>query len=350
MQYTSQSTQQRVTETHDMGGLNTAPLHVTLRRENQDLAYLLGAWTSMTEIGGQDWLTMSFTSQDPAQLALLQQRVHALFGETPSLHPFSIHGMPYLRLYVPSAELAFHAREVTSGNTRVPWEHIGTEDECRSFLKGLFDHGGWVYTGRSGGIGFNKKGGDALLEDLCRVFARVGVLPIVVYGEVPSLKLKDIAEWRAFSEQVELSLDDRREAVRSLASRPTGRGHYTGEDYSTVMELASSKTLSYQEVGEVTGIPTNTVRGWLVYNQKPPAVKRAQIIERLATTLGSPEIVNAVYRELGASSHLARACGLSSDPRTIKETVSRLSDERHTLYGNDDLIGAKLLQASTATR
>jgi hypothetical protein len=343
MQYTSQSSQQSVTETNVMEGLNTASLHVTLRRENHDLAYLLGAWTSMTEIGGRDWLTMSFTSQDPRQLELLQQRVHALFGETPTLHPFSIQGMPYLRLYVPSAELAFHVREVTSGNTRIPWEHLGTEDECRSFLKGLFDHGGWVYTGKNGGIGFNKKGGDALLEDLCRVFARVGVLPIVVYGEVPSLKLKDIAEWRTFSEQVEISLDDRREAVRALASRPTGRGHYTGEDYSTIMELASSKAYSCQEMGEMTGIPTNTVRGWTFYSQKPPAVKRAQIIEGFTTTLGSPEIVNAVYRELGASSHLARACGKSSDPRAIKETVSRLSEEREALYGNDDLISAKLL-------
>lgn len=304
----------------------------------------------MTEIGGRDWLTMSFTSQDPRQLELLQQRVHALLGETPSLHPFSIQGMPYLRLYVPSAELAFHVREVTSGNTRIPWEHLGTEDECRSFLKGLFDHGGWVYTGKNGGIGFNKKGGDALLEDLCRVFARVGVLPIVVYGEVPSLKLKDIAEWRTFSEQVEISLDDRREAVRALASRKTGRGHYTGEDYASVMELASSKAFSCQEMGEITGIPTNTVRGWTVYSQKPPAVKRAEIIAGFATTLGSPEIVNAVYRELGASSHLARACGTSRDLQTIKEAVSRLSEDRERLYGNDDLIAAKLLQASTATR
>jgi hypothetical protein len=303
----------------------------------------------MTEIGGRDWLTMSFTSQDPRQLELLQQRVHALFGETPALHPFSLGGLAYLRLYVPSAELAFHVREVTSGNTRIPWEHLGTEDECRSFLQGLFDHGGWVYTGRSGGIGFNKKGGDALLEDLCRVFARVGVLPIVVYGEVPSLKLKDIAEWRAFSKQVEISLDERREAVRALASRPTRMSHYTGEDYASVMELAGSKGLSCQEMGEMTGIPTNTVRGWTVYSQKPPAVKRAEIIEGFATTLGCPEIVNAVYRELGASSYLARACGKSCDPRTIKETVSRLSDERHTLYGNDDLIGAKLLKAPNAT-
>lgn len=128
MQYTSQVPQHNLTETLDIQGLHTAPLHVTLRRENHALAYLLGAWTSMTEIGGQDWLTMSFTSQDPCQLELLQQRVHALFGAAPSLHPLCIHGMPYLRLYVPSAELAFHVREVTSGNTRVPWEHLGTED------------------------------------------------------------------------------------------------------------------------------------------------------------------------------------------------------------------------------
>jgi hypothetical protein len=297
----------------------------------------------MTEIGGQDWLAMSFTSQDPQQIALIQQRVTALFDETPPLQPFSIHGIPYLRVNVPSAELAHHVRDVTCGNTRIPWEHLGTEAECKSFLRGLFDHGGWVYTGRCGGIGFNKKGGAALLEDLCRVFARVGVLPIVVYGEVPSLKLKDQAEWRRFAEHVELSSFERRAAVEALASRISTRPHYTQEDYSNVIAFAKSSPLNSREVGEMTGIPANTVRGWMVYGQKPPVVKRAKIIEGFTATLGSPEIVNYLYRELGGSSYLARTSGASCTLETVRKRIAAIPNARDRLYGNDDLIATTLL-------
>jgi hypothetical protein len=234
-------------------------------------------------------------------------------------------------------------REVTSGNTRIPWEHLGTEEECKSFLRGIFDHGGWVYTGRSGGIGFNKKGGEALLEDLCRVFARVEVFPIVVYGDVPSLKLKDQAEWRGFAERVELASAARREAVNALASRTSTRPHYSIDDYSNVIAFAKSSTLNSREVGEAMGIPTNTVRGWLVNGQQPPVVKRAQTIEGFTTTLGSPEVVNYVYRELGASSALARRCGHALDLRTAQRKSSFDQGDRARIYGDDTSLSTLLL-------
>jgi hypothetical protein len=305
-----------------------------------DLAYLLGAWASMAETVKQDWSSMSFTSQEPRQLALIQNRVNALLGMTPPLLPFSIHGIAYLRMNVPCSELTRHVREVTAGNTRIPWEHLGTEAECANFLQGLFDHGGWIYLGKSSGIGFNKKGGEALLEDLCRVFARVGVLPIVVYGDVPSLKLKDQSEWKAFAKAIHLSLDDRREAVNALASRKSTRPHYTEEEYSQVMALGKDTNRTSRQIGEEMGIPTNTVRGWLMYGQKPAVVKRANIVEGYATSLGSPEVMNYVYRTLGASSELARACGASCTMNEVTQALAAYSDQRHLLYGNDDRIAA----------
>jgi hypothetical protein len=328
---------------HDLARLRSPCLHATLRRESIDLAYLLGAWASMVETGTQDWASMSFTSQDPRQLALIQTRVNALLGETPPLLPFSIHGVPYLRMNVPSVELTPHVREVTAGNTRIPWEHLGTEAECASFLQGVFDHGGWVHTGKCSGIGFNKKGGETLLEDLCRVFARVGVLPIVVYGEVASLKLKDQSEWKAFAKAIHFSLDERGAAVSKLASRISSRPHYTEEEYETVMALGRTTSLNSREIGTQIGIPTNTVRGWLTYGQSPPVVKRARIIEGFTPALGSPEVVNYVYRALGASSKLARVCGASCTMRGIDQTLAAHPDQRELVYGNDERIAALLL-------
>ena len=333
---------------HELAQLRPYRLEATLRRENVDLAYLLGAWTSMTEMGGQDWLTMSFTSQDHRQLALIQQRISALFDKTPPFQPFSIHGLPYLRLNVPSSELAQHVREVTSGNTRVPWEHLGTEAECISFLQGIFDHGGWVFTGKSGAIGFNKKGGDELLQDLCRVFARVGIRPIVVYGEVSSLKLKDQKEWKGFFTRVPLSLPDRQEAVKSLAARTSTRSHYGDEEYASVMSFAEASGLTYREIGEATGIPLNTVRAWLLYGQKPPAVKRAQIIEEFGTALGDPEVVNFVYRVLGSSPEVARRCGRRCSLDTIQHTLAKAAVSQKDIYGSDDTIADLLMGAGLA--
>lgn len=286
---------------------------------------------------------MSFTSQDPRQLALIQTRVNALLGETPPLLPFSIHGISYLRINVPCAELTHHVREVTAGNTRIPWEHLGTEAECASFLLGVFDHGGWVHTGKSGGIGFNKKGGDALLEDLCRVFARVGVLPIVVYGEVASLKLKDQSEWKAFANVIHSSLDERREAVTKLTNRVCTRPHYTEEEYATVMALGKDSNRTSRDIGEEMGIPTNTVRGWLMYGQSPAVVKRAKIIEGFSASLGSPEVTNYVYRALGASSHLARVCGTSCTMKDIDNALAAHPEQPDSLYGNDERIAELLV-------
>ena len=323
--------------------LHGPSLHATLRRESVDLAYLLGAWASMAEAGTQDWPSMSFTSQDPRQLALIQNRVNALLGETPPLLPFSIHGIPYLRMNVPSVELPRHVRELTAGNTRIPWEHLGTKAECASFLQGVFDHGGWVHTGKCSGIGFNKKGGETLLEDLCRVFARVGVLPIVVYGEVASLKLKDQSEWKAFAKAIHSSLDERGAAVSKLASRVCSRPHYTEEEYTTVMALGKETNRTSRDIGEEMGIPRNTIRGWLIYGQSPPVVKRARIIEGFTPALGSPEVMNYVYRELGASSELARACGASCTMRDIDATLAAHPEQRELVYGNDEQIAALLM-------
>lgn len=338
MHHAQQSPQHTSPSNDELARLRPARLEAMLRRENVDLAYLLGAWTSMTEMRGQDWLAMSFTSQDHRQLALIQQRITALFDVTPSFQSFSIHGLPYLRVNVPSPELAQHVREVTSGNTRVPWEHLGTEAECVSFLQGIFDHGGWVYTGKCGGIGLNKKGGDELLQDLCRVFTRVGIRPIIVYGEVSSLKLKDLTEWKGFAKRVPLSLPDRQEGVKLLAARTSTRSYYGDEEYASVMSFAGASGLTYREIGEDTGIPMNTVRAWLLYGQKPPTVKRGEIIEDFRTTLGNPEVVNFVYRNLGASSPVARRCAERCSLDSIEKRLSTSAVSQKDIYGSDGAI------------
>lgn len=348
MFHAQESQQHSSTSIHELTQLRPSLLAPMLRRENVDLAYLLGAWTSMTEMGGQDWLAMSFTSQDPRQLALIQHRITSLFDQTPPFQQFSIHGVPYLRVNVPSPELAQHVREITAGNTRIPWEHLGTEAECVSFLQGIFDHGGWIYTGKCGGIGLNKKGGDELLQDLCRVFTRVGIRPIIVYGEVSSLKLKDQTEWKGFANKVPLSLPDRQEAIKTLAARKSTRSHYGDQEYESVMSFAGANGLTYREIGEATGIPLNTVRTWLLYGQKPPAVKRAEIIEDFRTTLGNPEVVNFVYRDLGASSPVARRYGARCSLDSIKQTLSTAAVSQRDIYGLDGAIMVLLMGATLA--
>ena len=56
----------------ELGTLRCPPFHATLRHESTDLAHLLGAWAAVTEIGREPDDRISYASQDPRQLAVVE--------------------------------------------------------------------------------------------------------------------------------------------------------------------------------------------------------------------------------------------------------------------------------------
>lgn len=327
----------------ELATLAAPAFQATLRRESLDLAYLLGAWTACTEIGGKPDNRVSFASQDGRQLDLLSKRIHAVMGRMPCHQEVEIHGTPYKRIVLHDEEVARHFQRVTAFNSRVPWEHLGTEAECTSYIRGMFDHGGWICAGSSPGIGINKIDGEHLLRDASRVFVKVGFLPLLHGHPVPSLRLKEITEWQTFAEKISLSLPERRQVVETLATRPHSRNHFTVTDYELVRESYDRQGMSPAMIARTTGVPANSVRDWMIRGQKPPAVKRKETLDAVSAQMPNPDVINLVYRTFGASSGLAMECGRRASPQKVVSFTEQLEQDRAILYGNDERIAQALL-------
>jgi hypothetical protein len=87
------------------------------------------------------------------------------------------------------------------------------------------------------------------------------------------------------------------------------------------------------------------VRDWIIRGQKPPVVKRKEIIDAYSETMAKPEVVNFVYRHLGASSQLARECGMKTSIEQVQDSALQESASIERIYG-DDLRLAELLLGS----
>lgn len=327
----------------ELATLATPTFQAHLRRESLELAYLFGAWTACTEIGGKPDNRISFASQDHRQLTLLHDRIFAVTGKAPCHQEVEIHGTPYRRIVLHNEEVAQHFQRATAFNSRVPWEHLGTEAELISYLRGMFDHGGWIFTGSSAGIGINKMDGEHLLRDVSRVFAKVGLLPLIHDNPVASLRLKEITEWKLFAEKVPLSIPERQQVVLTLATRQSLKNHFTVADYDAVCQGYNSEGMNAAQISRTTGIPANSVRDWMIRGQKPPAVKRRDLIDAFSARMPNPEVINFVYRSLGASSGLAIECGRRTPMEKAVSFAREVTENQAVLYGNDERIAKALL-------
>ena len=323
-------------------------LHATLRRESTDLAYLLGAWAAFTEVGSTSDDRISYASKDHRQLALIEERFARVAGKAPTHQEIILNGAPYQRITLHSEEVAHHFQRITANNSRVPWEHLGTEVERIHYLRGIFDHGGWIFTQTSPGIGLNKQEGEHLLRDIGRVFAKIGILPLVTDTNVPSLRLKERTEWVLFASKIGLSLPERQQDAQSLADRPAWKNYFGLEHYAAVQRCLEAGTTSAGAISEITGVPANSVRDWIIRGQKPPVVKRKEIIDAYSEKMANPDVIHLVYRHLGASSALARECGKRASLKAVTGVVFQETDTIHRIYGDDARI-AELVLGSWAT-
>lgn len=326
----------------DLGSLRNPSLDHALRRENPSLAYLLGAWASLTETGTEHSGRICYASKDPAQVDLLRNKISSLLSYAPPALPVYINGALYHRIELRHETLANHIHTVTNNNNRIPWEHLGTQQECASFLRGVFDHGGWVFTGKTAGIGIGKKDGTDLLLDMTRVFVRLGLRPLIVENHTTSLKLRETSEWSRFAEVIGTSLESRKHDLRELCATPPFRQHFTIEDFQGVVACVQSGIDAPSDISRMTNVPPNTVRDWLYRGQMPPVVKRQMAIDESTKHLPQADVITYIYRELGGSPSLAREFAASLPLILAKDRIDRSTPNVSTIYGDDDKIRAAL--------
>ena len=305
------------------------------RQENHDLAYTLGAFAAYTEVGTPVSRRLSFSSRDPNQLTLLQMRLASLTAQEPSPFTTIINGQEYQRITICNEVLASHFHSVTSNNTRVPWEHLGTDEELVQYLRGLFDHGGSIQLNNKPGIILNKVAGETLLKDISRVFFKLDIYPLFVPGEMCSLKMLETTEWARFASQVGASLSQNVVKLEKLTSLPKNKTHYTIVDYEAVQAFAKLGTLSASSISALTHIPANTVRDWTIRPAMPRAARRYYQLKAIAATMPNAEAITLIYRVLGASSECARFCAAEATPDAIAHAITRFKMGDAGLYGDD---------------
>ena len=322
--------------------LRNSSLEHTLRRENTSLAYLLGAWATLTETGCTESGRISYASRERAQVELIKNELESLLSYAPTPHTVTIGGRLYHRIELRHEELAKHIYATTNHNNRIPWEHLGTKQECASFLRGVFDHGGWVFAGRSASIGIGKKDGHELLVDMTRVFIRIDLRPLIAEGEVTRLKLRERTEWSHFTEVVGASLGSRKQELKELCATPAMKNHFTVEDFRAVVACVQSGIDTPSDISRLTTIPANTVRDWLYRGQMPPVMKRQMAINENTKHLPHNDVINYIYRDLGGSSALAREFAVKMPLPIAKDRIERSAGGLSAMYGDDKKIRSAL--------
>lgn len=312
-----------------------------LRSASTDLAYVLGAWTAHTEVGTPRQRFLSFCSRRLHGFPPLIEALTVVSGEPPLMNPATIGEYSGRRIRCLCPLLSDHLHEITANNSRVPWEHLATPLEQQSYLRGLFDHGGWMSHGSSPGLGVNKTSGLHLLQDIGRVFFRLGIYPLVLGGELPSLRLRDRCDWVLFQEHIGFSALPDGRALRALCGREGSRRSYSVEEYQHVMRLHGQRQLSAQSISSATGVPQNTVRDWVERGQMPRVFRRFCELQATEDASPDPGVISLLFREYGASSELARRVSKRMGISKVLQALADCSAQSDAHLGDEPL--ARLL-------
>lgn len=201
--------------------------------------------------------------------------------------------------------LSRHCNVITAANTRIPWEHLQTEQERVGFLQGFFDVLGSFNMNEPGSFTVQKLNGASLLTEVAQVMASLGVVPKIQLGARPTLFVN---EKRSLQRMHALNLlleDSPAEKLQQIAFRPVTRVSYTAEQYyrsKTLWELQPE--LNNSEVSRVVDIPADQIRSWRTRGRRPNEIDRIEELEKLVPL--QPEQHSMIAK-------LFRTCGLPSE-------------------------------------
>jgi hypothetical protein len=181
-----------------------------------------------------------------------------------------------------SLPLSRHLNLVTRSNQRVPWEHLGTDEERRSFLRGLFDICSWVNLAKSGGIGLQRTNGSYLIVEIAHLLAQVGIVPRIRMEGKPLLAINELADLRKFEAIIGFTDPEQQARLRELTSRTVTRVAYRQEDYvraRSVWEANPGATV--KELAASAGVSEDAIKSWRNRGQVPQEVTRLRLLEEL---------------------------------------------------------------------
>jgi hypothetical protein len=277
------------------------------RSFDTSLAYMLGALCAHTEVESAPSKLLSMSSLESDRIAVAGQQLAAYLEHPIAISTGLLNGKQLYRIRLSCPSLEKHYHEVTANNTRVPWEHLATEDERRMFMRGLFDQAGWVSNEEKGGIGVNKVKGYMLLLDVARVAESLDMIPLVSRRHLAQLRFFDRNDWQTFQAKVGFSLPRDNEILGGLCSRVHCTTEYTAHDYKQVQKGQELYGDHYQAIARFAAVPENTVRDWLIRGAQPRAYRRLMKLQEATVLMSDGLQISRLYRDEKLSSSEARA-------------------------------------------
>ncbi len=315
-----------------------AAVQPIIRRRSLELAYVLGAWVANAEVGTPPQRLLSFCSVEKRSLTPLTAILSRLTAERVSPRSIDISGAGAYRIRLSCPLLSAHIHSVTANNSQVPWEHLGSRQEIRAFLRGFFDNGGWVSTALSPGIGIRKVEGINLLEQVGLLCFNVGLYPLILDGKLPSLQFREHRDWLLFRDTVGFSRTSESASLRKLCARTPKKRAFTVEEYAQVSHMAANEKLPLSSIALRTGIPANTVRDWMLRGQVPRVVSRYQRLSEAAERFGDLSVIPLLYRRCGMSSEGARLCAKLFSFDDVQRAILERGHELTQAFGQDEKV------------
>lgn len=323
-------------------------------------AYLEGVYTALGS--AERGPPFRPTSTDMEFLDSIKSTIEVVTGETPKCH-YPKQEKPQLKGdvkassgerkkgeeygYVECSKRYFvePLKDITCGKTRVPWEHLVTDEERKEFLRGFLRVLGSVSTRpiddrKYPRLTISKESAPrSLMTDLQILFKRGGITSrlfdtargpqVIIEGSYNLQKLLD--------EHIITSQEDRSNLETRLSETKDRVRVYTPQEYDTVMGYEDSeehKSAKWTAIGKACGIecgvepiPRLQVTQWLEKGVKPPLVKALEEIEDIEARNPDVDVIGFVYRHIRANSTFARIIARRHNMQEVQEMVDYLGEE-----------------------
>ncbi len=239
-----------------------------------------------------------------------------------------------------SLPMSRHMNTVSAGNTRVPWEHLGTESERIAFLRGVFDLNSSVGVKQAKTLSVQKTKGEFLIVELAHVLMRVGIVPRVTTGKKAFLQINEVRDLRAFAERIGLTDPIQQQRLESIGSREVTRATYSADTYRRAKNYWMTNPQSTNEqVAKAINVTYDTIRSWRDRGVVPKEILRANELNTLL--IGHEKQVDLIcvlYREGGLSSAQSRDAASWATELQTREVLEMLKEESIEPRTNPELV------------
>lgn len=270
-----------------------------------ELAYILGAYSAMNLVGSK-YHAVLFTAREPFVLRKLKRCVEKIWPGRWCKNKV------YEGIYHP--DIIRHIRLLTSNNTQVPWEQLGSVAEKKEYLRGIFDSKGSSESDNTGF--FITKTSTSFLEDFMVLLAEfniLGTLHKTTNSKCVSFYGSDLARLLKLG----VLPKAKKEAFAKLEADPKEN---IAKLYYDV--LIHKDKFSLAELCELFGLAKGTVCNWINNRNRPKSVKRYLAIEKSRRQFDR-DAVCFLYRDCGLDSSQARKLAKEFSIDDLRATYSR---------------------------